>query len=113
MALDVAAVQAYLHRHLAEVRSPQEVAAALGIPYHTLRKAFRRQVGLPLGTYLTAMRLERAQQYLRQSQLSCAEILYAVGFAREDVGYRAFKRHTGMSMQRYRQRHQEPDGRNA
>ena len=92
-------IEANLH-----VAGPLEVAEHLDIPYETLRKKFRRMVGVPMGAFLTQTRVKRAQHLLVTTDFRCFEISNEVGFTNEEVGARTFKKHTGMTMQAYRRR---------
>ena len=107
MPTDTAEIKRYIEAHLKHIRTPQEVAQPLGHSYETLRKDFKRIEGITLGRFITQARIQRIKQYLVTTNLLCSEISYRVGFVREDVAARAFKRETGLSMQAYRQRYRE------
>ncbi len=104
MTPDARAVSAYVEAHLAEIHAGADVAAALGVPLPTLRRAFQRETGEPLGQYLTRLRVERAKRLLRETDLRCFEVGQRVGWHREDTAARAFRREVGMTMETYRQR---------
>jgi two-component system response regulator YesN len=104
MVIDVADVQNLIVQRVAGISNPQDVAERLGVPYHTLRKEFRRKTGMTLGKFIIRTRVKQAKQLLTITDLLCFEVSYAVGFSREDVAARTFKAHTGMTMQGYRRR---------
>ena len=85
-----------------ELRGPEDVAAAVGLPLETLRKAFRREHGVWPRDYLERRRVEEAKRLLAGSDLRAYEVGLAVGWGREDTASRAFHRATGVTMREYR-----------
>ena len=104
MPVPVQQVVAYIEAHLDQIEGVEDMASAFGVPLETLRKAFRREMGLPLGAYLTQRRVERAKQLLAETDLRAYEVGLEVGWKREDTAARVFRRETGETMQVYRQR---------
>ncbi len=107
MPTDTAKVKRYIEAHLKHIRTPQEIAQPLGLSYETLRKDFKRAEGITLGRFIMQARVQRIKQHLVATNLPCSEISYRVGFVREDVAARVFKRETSLSMQAYRKRYTE------
>ncbi len=105
MSIDVESVKSFIGRHVKDLRGPQDVAARLGLSYHTLRIQFRRQEGVTLGKFLAQARIAQAKQLLITTDLLCFEVSYEAGFTREDVAAKIFKAHTGLTMQTYRRLH--------
>ena len=93
---------ALIGQRLAEIAGPEDLADALGLPVETLRRAFRREVGVPPGEYLTQRRVDEARRLLAETDLRAFEVGQAVGWGREDTAARAFRRATGTTMQAYR-----------
>ena len=102
MSLPAESIRAYIEEHFARIDGPDEIAEVFGVPLETLRRAFRREVGMPPGDYLRRVRVRRAQQLLAETGLRAAEVCYAVGWKREDTGERTFRHETGQTMQGYR-----------
>ena len=101
-----AEVRTYIDVHLPEIAGPACIAAGLDCCYETLRKRFRREVGISLGSYLNEVRVLRMQRLLAETELTCREVHVVVGLAREDSASKLFKRLTGLTMTDYRERHQ-------
>lgn len=99
-----ARAQSYIHEHLQEVTRPRDVAAALDLSYHTLRKRFRQATGMPMGQYMQRARINRARQLLVETDDPVWLVCQKVGYASDSSGIRAFKRVTGMTMGAYRRR---------
>jgi AraC-like DNA-binding protein len=75
--------------------------AALDKAY--LSRLFARQVGSPPMAYLGVLRAERAALLLRRSDLSCAEIGEAVGYASPERFSKRFRARYGLSPSSYRE----------
>jgi AraC family transcriptional regulator len=79
-----------------------DVAAAVGIhPVHLARE-FRRFHHCTIGEYIRRLRIERACEQLRDSQISLAVIAGEAGFSDQSHFSRTFKRLLGMTPARYR-----------
>ncbi len=83
----------------------QDVARALSIPTETLRKVFRREAGVPIGSYITGRRMARMKKLLRRTRLTHQQISHRAGYRRADTAAKAFKRETGQTMTAYRREH--------
>ncbi|WP_420456734.1 helix-turn-helix transcriptional regulator [Rubrivirga sp.] len=101
---------ALLDHESASFAGPEDVARAVGLLPETLRRQFKREVGIPLGEYLTQRRVAEAQRLLEETDLQAAEVGRAVGWRREDTAARVFRRETGTTMQGYRRSVREGRG---
>ena len=75
---------------------------ALGFSYAHLSRVFRQQYGVTPVGYLHSMRIERAKQLLKQTDLKVFAVASSVGYADSVYFSRLFKRHTGISPARFR-----------
>jgi AraC family transcriptional regulator len=78
------------------------LAAELQVHPSQLARAFRRQHGRPVGTYLREVRIRRAAVRLARSSEPIASVAVAVGFADQSHLTRWFVRHVGVTPARYR-----------
>ncbi len=101
--LVVKAAIVYLHQNYAQRLTRQEIADAVGISSNYLSRIFHQEVGLSAWDCLNRFRILKAQDLLRRSPASIAEVAAQVGF--DDPAYfsRMFRKHTGLSPQAYRQ----------
>ncbi len=102
-------IRRYVRSHVGHIRTIQDVAHHFEVSSETLRRAFRRAEGVSLSRFITQVRVEKAKALLRETDLLCFEICYAVGFTREDTGAKVFKRETGCTMQAWRARNSQPE----
>lgn len=96
--------------HLLETRfrepwSLNEIAAHAGISRAHLAKLFQQDTGIPLHKFLNRVRISRAEQLLRNSELSCEVIAVECGFGIIQHFSRAFTLHTGMTPIQFRRKH--------
>ncbi len=97
--------------HLLETRFREpwtlnEIAAHAGISRAHLAKLFQQDTGIPLHRFLNRVRISRAEQILRNSELSCESIAAGMWLCASIQHFsRAFKLHTGMTPIKFRQKH--------
>ena len=102
MPIEIKGIKAIVYERCHEIRTTRDVADILGISPEILRRIFAREVGTPLSGFITSVRVEKAKQLLLQTDEPCQQICTSVGFPREEIGDRIFKRTTGMTMQEFR-----------
>ena len=91
-----------------EIRDQQlslaRLALSLGVhPVHVAR-SFRRFMGCTFGDHLTALRIRRAFDLLRNSKTPIVEVAYACGFADHAHLCLALKKSTGLTPSAFRRR---------
>ncbi len=81
-----------LHTHV----SLEDIAAKLGVGYHSLRKKFAEQTGVSLHQYRLAQRIARAKVLLRSRRFSIEDVATQVGFSDPLYFSRFFKKRVGV-----------------
>lgn len=101
-----AAADAYLEYCFATATPPRigELALRLDTTPAALARAFAKETGISLSSYLKTARVRRAQDLLRSTSLEMSAIAAASGFGTPMTFFRAFKRATGMTPRQYRTR---------
>ncbi len=95
-------VQDFIHQRLSEDVSLQTLADHVGWhPVH-LSKVFKLETGEMLSDYLLRIRLERAVQLLKSSELRIFEIAAQVGYLTTSYFIKVFKKYYGVTPQEYR-----------
>ena len=102
MPIDLEMVKNTISEDLASVRSISQLARQLDVSPEELRSDFITKEQISLSDYLTKIRVKVATTLLVESKAACKEICQEVGFSRADVGARAFKRLTGLTMVEFR-----------
>jgi LacI family transcriptional regulator len=98
----VAGAKRFLHQHLEEHISVDDVAQACKVPRSTLDRAFRAAEGQGPAAILRDMRMQRAQQLLVTTDLPLADVAVRCGFNYLSHFSRAFKKHLGCTPTEYR-----------
>jgi AraC-like DNA-binding protein len=93
---------AYIHVHYAGDTTRERIAAHVGIHSDYLTYIFRRETGLTPIAYLNRFRIEQACRMIEGGK-NITEVALAVGFS--DLSYfsRVFRRHVGVSPNRFQQ----------
>ena len=93
-----------LHENTAHPWTVAELAAKVGASRTSLAQRFAKLVGEPPMAYLTGLRLARAADLLRETDLTLEAVARQVGYGTAFALSTAFKRERGVSPQDYRAR---------
>lgn len=98
----------YLHEHLSDSFTLDDLAAEAGLDKFHLCRAFRAQIGLPPHAYLTHLRIQRAKELLKQG-IRASEVPPLIGLYDQAQLTRHFRRIVGTTPARYtKTRHLSP-----
>ena len=91
----------YIESHYAEIRDITALAAMCGYGETAFRKHFREQMGVSPIHYINTVKIDRACDMLRSSEMTVAAVGEFLGFY--DVAYfhKVFKRYVGMTPGEY------------
>jgi len=104
MVLDLLArLKRLMHESCGRADSIEHLCENLEIPYHTLRKLFRRVEGISLAEYWHRCRLQKAEELLANKDKLTFEVAYEMGFSSDGNFTNWFKKHKGMTPKVYRQ----------
>lgn len=92
----------YIHGNLSMQLTVAGLAAHAHVSESTLEKSFRAQTGMTIGRYIDEAVFSRAEELLRHTELSAAQISEMLGFCDQFYFSRRFSRRYGMPPQRYR-----------
>lgn len=94
----------YIKNNLAEKLSLQKICLDLGISKNKLYEISNKQFNMPIGSYISHLRVLEAKNLLTSTSLSVREVSEQVGF--EDYNYfiKLFKNNVGETPLKYRNR---------
>jgi len=98
-------VQVFLAQNLAYDVDLNTIAARASLSPYYFTRQFTAMIGMPPYRYLINLRIQRAAQLLRESDLTVTQILARVGFHSPSHFTTTFRRHMGMSPTDYRRRY--------
>jgi transcriptional regulator GlxA family with amidase domain len=104
------AVLGHIDESLGESLKVRDLAQRVGLSQFHFARMFRRSVGRPPHEYLTDLRMERAKQLLRETDLPLAQVATRVGYQTQAHFTGVFHREVGVTPRSYRLVPTETDG---
>lgn len=92
----------YIYRHLHGRLTAEDIAAELGINRCYLSTVFKKETGIAIGEFIRREKISAAENMLKFSDYSCAEIGEYFGFASQSHFISCFKEVTGVTPKEYR-----------
>ncbi len=102
----IAAAISHLEANTDKPVNLKQLAAVARMSKRSLIRAFHEATGLTPIAYWIQLRIHRAAALLRSSDEPITEVAFRVGFTDSNYFTRQFRKLTGISPRRYRQRHQ-------
>ena len=99
------AITLYLQKNFGIEITRESVAQEYNISPNHLSRLFREEGGMGFNEYLTLVRMDRIKMLLSQYQMGISEIATRTGFKDSSYMGRVFRKHTGMTLGRYRATH--------
>jgi hypothetical protein len=93
-----------IHRQVFQPSAPGPMFFGLNPCHDSLRHRFRKLFGISPQGMLIRLRMDRAKELLRTSNLSVKEIAYELGYSRQHDLTRAFHKYTGTSPSEWKMR---------
>ena len=95
----------YIYNHLHEVIRIDRLADFVGLNRSYLSTLFKRETGHTISDYILSKRMEAAQNMLRFSDYSYAEIASILAYSSQSHFIRVFKSQTGYTPKEYRNKY--------
>ncbi len=100
----IADCQIWIAEHYAAANPVSRMIAHSGLPERSFKRRFRAATGFKPVAYVQTLRVEEAKQILETSTWPTEQVGAAVGYEDPAFFRRLFKRQTGITPARYRQR---------
>jgi AraC-like DNA-binding protein len=94
-----------MRNRFAEPLTVEEIARAVGLAPSRFHELFRRGMGISPGRHLAALRLDFAEQLLREGTQPIAEVALASGFSDQSALTRSLRRERGVTPAAFRRAH--------
>lgn len=95
-----------LEEHPNHPWTASSLAQSVGFDKAYLSRLYKAQIGVGPMAYLAILRAERAASLLRNSEMNCGEVGYAVGYPDANLFSQRFRARFGLSPSAYRKRAQ-------
>ncbi|WP_273323789.1 response regulator transcription factor [Vallitalea guaymasensis] len=92
----------YIHKNYSKELSLKTLSFQFNINTTYLGQLFKKETGISFPNYLNNYRIDRAKEYLLESNLKTAQIAKKVGYMDPNYFYRIFKKYTGVSPTDYK-----------
>ena len=92
----------YIHKNYSKELSLKTLSFQFNINTTYLGQLFKKETGVSFPNYLNNYRIDRAKEYLLESNLKTAQIAKKVGYMDPNYFYRIFKKYTGVSPTDYK-----------
>ncbi|ATF16010.1 Fe3+-hydroxamate ABC transporter substrate-binding protein [Brevibacillus brevis X23] len=93
----------YIEEHYAETFTLDDLSALLNCSSRSLQRTFKAQLAVGPIDYLIQVRIQKAQELLRQTNLGLKEVAESVGYTDSYYFSRIFKKYTGFSPSMYKE----------
>src|SRR5882724_227015 len=100
----LADVAAWIQTHLSGDLSVEALAGRACLSVRHFARAFKREFGTTPAAFVEGARLAEASRRLLSRRVNIESVARSVGYASEDVFYRAFERRLGVTPRNYRSR---------
>ncbi|MDF2924207.1 MAG: AraC family transcriptional regulator [Paenibacillaceae bacterium] len=92
----------HIREHYAEVQGPDQLAELAGLSKYYFIRLFRQTTGLTTIQFITKIRMEKAVELLRHSNLTLTDIARLTGFTSVNYFNRTFHQWVGVTPGRFR-----------
>ncbi|HEY4194080.1 MAG TPA: AraC family transcriptional regulator [Mucilaginibacter sp.] len=93
-----------IHKQWAEDTTMEDIADQHHVSYIWFRKAFKEVVGISPGQYQLNLKIEKACQMLKETNLTITEIVFLTGFVSKHHFSRIFKKKMNLPPSEYREK---------
>lgn len=99
---EVAAVKNYIYQHYGEELNLEMLAEKVYLSSGYLSFIFKKETGMNLNRFIKVFRMEKAGEFLHDTNMKVAQISEKVGFANVSYFCRSFREYYGCSPESYR-----------
>ena len=96
----------YIYNHLHDRITIETLAEYANLSPSYLSRLFKKEVGVSVSDYIRNKKIERAENLLKFSDYSLIEITNYLAFSSQSHFIQTFKKYTGLSPQKYRDKYQ-------
>lgn len=93
---------AYIEKHYTESISLEDIADHVGLTPQYFSTYFKEEMNCNLIDYIARLRIEKAKEIIRNSQMSVQEICFIVGYHDPNYFSRIFKKYVGVTPTKYK-----------
>lgn len=91
-----------MHEHIESNLSGEQIAEDIGMSYSSFRRFFKQYTGFTPTQYILELKINKSKELLTNTELSCQEIAFELGFNTPSHFNMVFQKKTGMTPHQYR-----------
>lgn len=95
----------YVYNHLNRRITIEELAEYTDLSPGYLSRLFKKELGIPISSYITEKKIEKARNLLRYSDFSLIEIANYLAFSSQSHFIQSFKKSVGLTPKKYRDKY--------
>lgn len=95
----------YINDNYNKKISLEDIASYVGISKYYFSVLFKKEMDITFSNYLNTVRIEKAKQLLKNSQITINDMFYEVGFNDSQYFSKIFKKYVGMTVTEYRSKY--------
>lgn len=99
----------YIYSHLHSRITVHELSTQIGLSDSYLSKLFSREMGIPVSTYITQLKIDKAKNLLQYSEYSIVDIANYLAFSSLSHFIQTFKKLTGITPHKFRMQNFKSD----
>lgn len=104
-------MKAYIHYHYQDPQlSADDIAQNVSLSSKYAREMFQSSEGVPVASYITRLRVDRAKELLLQTDLPVEDIVKQSGFTSRSHFFTTFKKSVGVTPNQFRQHADREEG---
>lgn len=100
----IAIVEKYIHEHYKDVLSLDILADKVFLTPHYLSSIFRQEKGIGFNKYIKKVRMDKAEELLKTTNMKISDICKAVGYTNLSYFCKTFRNEYGVTPEKYRDR---------
>lgn len=101
MPIQIQPLRRYIENNFMKEMSLDRLAEISGLSKYHMCRLFQQYMGFSIGEYIIDLRIRRAKDLLSLTNLTAAQVGYAIGIKNENYFYRLFKKKTGVTPKQY------------
>jgi two-component system, response regulator YesN len=101
---DIDYVKYYIKKNIDKNVELEDIANIMGYSTKYMSRLFKQETGINFNDYRLELKMAKAKEYLKSTDLRIKQIAYEIGYENSESFVRIFKRKTGLTPSRYRNR---------
>lgn len=100
----ISIVEKYIHEHYMDGLSLDILADKVYLTPHYLSSIFSQETGVGINKYIKKVRMDKAEELLRETNMKINDICKAVGYTNLSYFCKTFRNEYGVTPEKYRDR---------